>query len=497
MDNTIFRIGDIPSSIGLVFIKMKNITNGIKWTKEEKEYLIKNYSNTDNYILSKKLKKTIPSILGLSRRLSIFKSNEYISSLRYDNNSITINNTLLERYNSFLKNANELHNSKYDYSKFIYINSSTKSIIICPIHGEFTDTPNHHIGKELRGCTICKHEINNTKSKRFNHFLERANKMHNNKFNYSKFIYIDAKTKGMIICPIHGEFEQMPDKHLAKNSKGCTACWFDIMSDSLKNIERKNKPSITSKLFLKRCIEKFGNKFKYDLTNYNGITKNKIKITCPIHGEFETSPRSHIYNNSTGCFNCGKEKAINLMTKNYDCFLKQSKDIHGNKYIYPKINKNTYINKKSIIKIVCKKHGEFNKKAQKHISGQGCYDCRIEELIKQNILCGGYNEILFKRKPFLKDKKAKLYYLKINDGQYYKIGITTVNVNNRISGLKNDSKKEAKKFEIISTNEYNLYDAFTIEQKILSDFKEFRIFTSWSNELFNKNIFNKIKKHFN
>ena len=55
-------------------------------------------------------------------------------------------------------------------------------------------------------------------------FIEKSVIKFGDKFDYSKFIYINAKTKSIIICPLHGEFTQTPDKHL--NTKyGCKLCW--------------------------------------------------------------------------------------------------------------------------------------------------------------------------------------------------------------------------------------------------------------------------------
>ena len=45
-------------------------------------------------------------------------------------------------------------------------------------------------------------------------FIERANKVHSNKYDYGKTEYLNNKTKVCIICPEHGEFLQTPDKHL-------------------------------------------------------------------------------------------------------------------------------------------------------------------------------------------------------------------------------------------------------------------------------------------
>ena len=53
----------------------------------------------------------------------------------------------------FIKKAKTIHGNKYDYSKVKYVNNHTKVCIICPIHGEFWQTPMKHlIG---RGCPKC------------------------------------------------------------------------------------------------------------------------------------------------------------------------------------------------------------------------------------------------------------------------------------------------------------------------------------------------------
>ena len=55
----------------------------------------------------------------------------------------------------FIKEASKIHNNKYNYEHVIYINNQTKVIIVCPIHGEFTQTPHSHVTNN-RGCNLCK-----------------------------------------------------------------------------------------------------------------------------------------------------------------------------------------------------------------------------------------------------------------------------------------------------------------------------------------------------
>ena len=54
---------------------------------------------------------------------------------------------------SFINKAKNVHGDKYDYSKVEYVNSQTKVCIICPEHGEFWQTPNKHlIGRGCPKC---------------------------------------------------------------------------------------------------------------------------------------------------------------------------------------------------------------------------------------------------------------------------------------------------------------------------------------------------------
>ena len=53
----------------------------------------------------------------------------------------------------FIRDAKKKHGNYYNYSKVIYENGKTKVIVGCPIHGDFSMTPSHHLGGE--GCSDC------------------------------------------------------------------------------------------------------------------------------------------------------------------------------------------------------------------------------------------------------------------------------------------------------------------------------------------------------
>ena len=254
--------------------------------------------------------------------------------------------------------------------------------------------------------------------------------------------------------------------------------------DIVQNLKGLNKFK-SKEIFLEKAYEKYGNKFNYNLNNYNGLTKNKIKIICLLHGEFEQILHTFLLKNcKTGCKKCGIKMFKNSKTNNIEDVLKQFNDIYNYKYKYVL---DDYVNKKSKIKIICKEHGEFIKSAQKHLSGQGCFHCNIKELIKKNILVGGYSEVLFQNNLNLKNTKAYLYYLSINNNRLFKIGISK-SINSRIKNIKHKSKGFIKNIDLIWFYEDTLYNCYKKEQEILEKYKDNRVYFKFSTEIFNKNI---------
>ena len=121
----------------------------------------------------------------------------------------------------FIEICNKIHNNKYDYSMVEYVNKESKVNIICPIHGIFSQKAGLHINGS--GCPKCSYEERGKKFKKcLNEFIFQSNIIHNNFYSYDKFVYVDSHTKGVITCPIHGDFEQKPNDHL--QGKGCPMC---------------------------------------------------------------------------------------------------------------------------------------------------------------------------------------------------------------------------------------------------------------------------------
>jgi group I intron endonuclease len=72
--------------------------------------------------------------------------------------------TRTELASEYIKRAQEIHGYIYDYSKFEYVNSSTKGKIICSIHGEFCQAPSNHFrNKKCPQCSLEKQKENTFK----------------------------------------------------------------------------------------------------------------------------------------------------------------------------------------------------------------------------------------------------------------------------------------------------------------------------------------------
>ena len=117
---------------------------------------------------------------------------------------------------NFIEEAKQIHGNKYDYSKVDYINAHEKVCIICPKHGEFWQTASKHLNG--RGCPQCGGSNRLTNKD----FIEKSKLIHGDRYDYSNIKYINSNTKIRILCPKHGEFEQLPHDHL--QGKGCPKC---------------------------------------------------------------------------------------------------------------------------------------------------------------------------------------------------------------------------------------------------------------------------------
>jgi hypothetical protein len=248
--------------------------------------------------------------------------------------------------------ANEVHEGKYDYSKVKYKNNSTKVCIICKKHGEFWQRPSFHI----RGCACPKCSADKTRERLTStkeEFVEKACKVHDDKYDYSRVNYVNSTSKVCIICREHGEFWQTPSQHLMGD--GCPKCGGCYV------------PSTEEWITSARKVH--GNKYDYSKVKYVNA-RTKVCIICKKHGEFWQIPSNHT--KGTGCPKCGKIAAADINRLSKEEFIKMVNEVHHGKYNYDKIK---YVNDNTKVCIICPEHGEFWQRPHDHKRGIGCSKC--------------------------------------------------------------------------------------------------------------------------
>ena len=159
------------------------------------------------------------------------------------------------------------------------------------------------------------------------YFIERAKKIHNDKYNYSCVDYKNRDTNVSIICKIHGQFLQRPVVHL--RGSGCKICKNELLS----NLRKKPNEE-----FIEEAKKIHNDKYNYSCVDYQN-TKTNVSIICKIHGPFLQKPHNHLA--GKGCRICGNNNIKKKLTKNTEKFVKDATIIHGQKYDYSKSN---YIN---------------------------------------------------------------------------------------------------------------------------------------------------------
>lgn len=213
---------------------------------------------------------------------------------RNDNNRLRF----LSNLSDFIIKANKKHGNKYTYEQAIYRGAYVPICISCSKHGYFYQTPHNHLTG--RGCPKCSVEnLKQLKSSTTTEFIDKANIVHNNEYDYSKVDYVNATTKVCIICPKHGQFWQTPTKHLL--GCGCQKCNGGV--------------KLTQDEFINKAKAIHNNEYDYSKVKYINTT-TKVCIICPKHGEFWQTPTNHIHKtHPQGCPKCNSSKMENNVRK--------------------------------------------------------------------------------------------------------------------------------------------------------------------------------------
>ena len=191
-------------------------------------------------------------------------------------------------------------------------------------------------------------------------FIIKARKVHGDRYDYSKVVYVKPHEKVIIICKIHNEFSQTPSHHLQK--RGCCDCG--------------GRKKMNTESFIVKAQKIHGDVYDYSKVVYVKSGK-KVIITCVnCKTDFPMTPNKHL-SRGDGCKLCSRKKCNDARRSNVDDFIKKSKLKHVDGsgvpiYGYDKV---VYINGHTHVIITCNKHSDFNQQPKNHLWWFGCNQC--------------------------------------------------------------------------------------------------------------------------
>lgn len=274
---------------------------------------------------------------------------------------------------------NKKHNNFYDYSKFVYTRAKDDSIIICPIHGEFTQSADNH---KRSGCPKCAElKVQNAKVKGADYHLSNVVKHHGDKYilpNLEGVLYEDSI---VVTCKKHGNFNTKL-AYLTRGN-GCPKC-----GSETTGLKKRNKIEDIKNSFIKV----HGDNYRYDrFTEYESVNKH-IEIFCKKHKEY-FSQIIQVHRMGCGCPKCGIEKSNSYKNDTQEVFLEKAL-LKGN---LDNINfeKLDYRGSCEKITLTCSFHGDFEVSAGNFLyKGYRCRKCNnqtskaekeIAEFIKEYV----------------------------------------------------------------------------------------------------------------
>lgn len=135
----------------------------------------------------------------------------------------------------------------------------------------------------------------------------------------------------------------------------------------------------TTESFVESARKIHGDKYSYERVSYV-CSKDKVIITCKIHGDFLQIASNHL--SGSGCGLCAHAFTAKIIALTPEEFIARANKIHNFKYGYGKLD---YTSRQKKVLITCPIHGDFRQSANGHLLGMGCVLCGRDRLSKLNV----------------------------------------------------------------------------------------------------------------
>jgi hypothetical protein len=297
------------------------------------------------------------------------------------------------------------------------------------------------------------------KRKTTQEFKTQAERVHDNKYDYSKTEYTNAQSKVVITCPAHGEFDQLPGNHL--KGQGCPKCAVEKLESGYTR---------TTEEFIIKASNVHNNFYSYDKVDYSN-TKSKVTITCPEHGDFEQKPNGHL--SGQGCPKCKTKKGAESCKSSTKEFIEKANVVHKDYYNYSKVD---YVNDSTKVTITCPVHGDFLQVPNNHLAGHGCVKCAISKRKEQGTLGTGWSYTSWETQGKIsKDFEGFSLYLiectsRSTGEKFLKVGKTFTSVAKRF----NTNSAMPYMFKIINQVYHNAFAISKLEEAVKKEFKNYK-----------------------
>jgi len=182
------------------------------------------------------------------------------------------------------------HGDRYDYSRVVYVRGRDKVEIVCRDHGSFWQAPETH--SKGVGCPACGvKKASDARMFTTEEFIAKAQQLQvDYNIDYTNFVYRGWKTEHEFTCKLHGAFYKTPENHI--KGAGCPECGILSRRDS----------RISEEKLLGRFLEVHGDTYSYPESLEGVKIKDKILVSCPIHGDFLNIVGKHAM--GQGCPKC-------------------------------------------------------------------------------------------------------------------------------------------------------------------------------------------------
>lgn len=338
----------------------------------------------------------------------------------------------------------------------------------------------------------------------YDQFIEKLKQKFNNKIqiNFNELEWNWSIRPLDFICSDHGPFTRKPNE-VIKSKYGCRLC--GQIARARSNKQKAEKMEIPLQEHIKKFRVIFGDKYHYPEQEIkNG--HSKIKIICPVHGEFKK--HIHAHHKGRGCPTCNKktkkikiikteqeriESVINAnrsRTTSISQFKERCQLKFGNKFEY---DESTYVKLAKPMKIICHQHGEFWMKPYEHLySAHGCPSCASAgSSNKEKIWLESQQVTTTQYVIKLHDKTIKVDGYKVETNSVYeflgdywhgnpiKYKCNDINKNNKFT-FKELFEQTQERFLILSKLGYSIYYLWEndLDNK-LTELREFKGSLEW------------------